>query len=356
MDVREAASLLGLAKDRVIVAIETGVRTAITGTLVKLKAAALANSYDIEQEDLDAYILAFEKEEPGRHPPVAIRRSLLIEAGYKCAVCRDNGPIEFHHIIDWAKLKHHDEQHMLAVCANCHGKITRYGEPDFQAQRKIKESLPKAQAQSTEVRQTRDMSTATAGVPAAPSPSSNVSSVSDIGAIEPPNHTTAAQEHPSVSTSHEEMLLRVFHDEIPYGGIYIAGDEDMTRIAARLFAPVPKAGGHNRSFIMLLRAAWAITELRQLGRRSAPRATWINCDRLTDATANVLAELGYDVNKINNLVTAALEKARELRCLQFKREDEWQPGMESGSGWVEKVSLSAIGQRILTSTDAIPHK
>lgn len=138
MNLNEAASLLGMSKERTKLAIEKGVETPRTRSRIYLKAVVLPNDYDVAQDDVDALIAAFEKEEPGRHPPVAVRRELLIESGYKCAVCRDSGPLEFHHIIEWTPIRHHDSEHMLAVCANCHGRITRYGEPDITAQRQIK--------------------------------------------------------------------------------------------------------------------------------------------------------------------------------------------------------------------------
>ncbi len=141
MDLKEAASLLGVSKERAIMAIESGIEAPRSRTRVRLCAALLSHGYDVAQEDLDRFIGALECEEPGRHPPVAVRRHLLIESGYRCAVCLDSAPLEFHHIIEWATIKHHDPEHMLAVCANCHGKITRYGEPDVSSQRLIKRRL-----------------------------------------------------------------------------------------------------------------------------------------------------------------------------------------------------------------------
>lgn len=145
MDLNEAASLLTFSKEQARLAVEEGVETPRTRTRVWLTAAKFQHGYDIAQEALDAFLAAFESEEPGRHPPVAVRRTLLIESGYKCAVCRDNGPLEFHHMIEWSSIRHHDPLHMLAVCANCHGKITRYGEPDIAAQKQIKDGLRERQ-------------------------------------------------------------------------------------------------------------------------------------------------------------------------------------------------------------------
>lgn len=141
MNLNEAASLLGVSRERALMAIDPGIETSHTRKRVRLAAVSLSHGYDISQQALDEFIGAFENEEPGRHPPVAVRRSLLIESGYKCAVCRENAPLEFHHIIEWATIKHHDPEYMLAICANCHGKITRYGDPDVASQKTIKREL-----------------------------------------------------------------------------------------------------------------------------------------------------------------------------------------------------------------------
>ena len=45
--------------------------------------------------------------------PAALERDLMIEAGYRCAVCQSTSPLEIDHIEDWAKgagarLRQHD--------------------------------------------------------------------------------------------------------------------------------------------------------------------------------------------------------------------------------------------------------
>lgn len=140
MNLVEVASLLQLSRERARLAIDEGIATS-DGVLVRLPAVMLETGSDVSESDLDAFIRTFEEHEPGRHPPVAVRRELLIEVGYKCAVCRGDAPLEFHHIVDWAAIRHHDPQHMFAACANCHTKITRYGQPDLVAQKEIKRRL-----------------------------------------------------------------------------------------------------------------------------------------------------------------------------------------------------------------------
>jgi len=137
MDLREVASLLRISREKAKLAIEEGIKTS-AGNVARLGAAVLSTGPDVSEDQLDAFIAALEEDEPGRHPPVSIRRELLIESRYRCAVCKGDGPLEFHHIVDWAVIKHHDARHMLVVCANCHAKITRHGEPDTTAQKEIK--------------------------------------------------------------------------------------------------------------------------------------------------------------------------------------------------------------------------
>jgi hypothetical protein len=140
MDLKETAGLLGWKRELVEIAISEGVKTPQKKLLTKLAATKQGSSYDIREEDVDSFLAAFEAEEPGRYPPVAIRRKLLIEAGYQCAICESDAPLNFHHIVDWANLKHHDPKQMLAVCGSCHDKIG-IGIIDTKAQIEIKTAL-----------------------------------------------------------------------------------------------------------------------------------------------------------------------------------------------------------------------
>lgn len=139
MNLKEVTYLLGWTREKVELAIVDGVRTA-KNQLVKLIAIKQDNDYDIKEEDVDAFLNAFEIDEPGRFPPVAIRRELRIEAGFQCAICKSDAPPRYHHFIDWAKLKHHDPAHMLSICGSCHDKIG-IGAIDTKSQIIIKQRL-----------------------------------------------------------------------------------------------------------------------------------------------------------------------------------------------------------------------
>jgi hypothetical protein len=140
MNLKEATALLGWKRELVQLAITDGIETPLSRQRVNLAATAQGNDYDITEDAIDALLAAFEREEPGRHPPVPVRRALLIESRYKCAVCRSDAPLRFHHIIEWAELQHHDPHHMLAVCGTCHDKIT-LGHIDTKAQLAFKAKL-----------------------------------------------------------------------------------------------------------------------------------------------------------------------------------------------------------------------
>lgn len=55
--------------------------------------------------------------------PAELRRRVLIEAGHRCAVptCRQH-PVEIEHIEDWAKVKEHRFENLIALCPNCHSR------------------------------------------------------------------------------------------------------------------------------------------------------------------------------------------------------------------------------------------
>jgi len=126
MTLKEAAMWLGQHEKKVRRAIEIGVQLPKSEDTVKLKATkrrGAKGSFEIDEEDLEAFVRRFEEQEPGRHPPVAVLRALAVEARHKCGICQESLPLQYHHLIEWSKLKHHDPQHMLAVCGGCHSKI-----------------------------------------------------------------------------------------------------------------------------------------------------------------------------------------------------------------------------------------
>jgi len=145
MNLSEIAKLLGYRREDVRDAIVAGIETPISKTKVFLRATQDGPDFDVLDADLDVFIAAFDGDEPGRHPPTHVRRTLLVEAGHKCGICRADAPPQFHHIIEWSKIKHYDPEFMLAVCGTCHTKINA-GQIDPQAQRLYKQRLRGGQA------------------------------------------------------------------------------------------------------------------------------------------------------------------------------------------------------------------
>ena len=138
MNVKEAARLLNWPRDQVILAIKSGV--ALGTSKIHLEGSPMGNDYDISDDELDQFINQCEANEPGRHPPLSVRRSLLVEANHRCGICREPAPLQFHHILEWERIKHHDCRHMIAVCGTCHDKI-RLGEIDHESQINYKDLL-----------------------------------------------------------------------------------------------------------------------------------------------------------------------------------------------------------------------
>ncbi|MDY3553115.1 hypothetical protein R5W24_002207 [Gemmata sp. JC717] len=125
MTVNEVAEFLGCSSEMAKTMIADGLRLPVSGTLVKLAANGNADHTDITEEHLDAFIKQFEAEEPGRHPPTKVRRELLTDARHRCVICRESHPLQYHHMVEWAKLPHHDPRHMIAICGSCHTKCTK---------------------------------------------------------------------------------------------------------------------------------------------------------------------------------------------------------------------------------------
>ena len=140
MNSKEAALLLESSRDRVRILIEEGID--LDGESVHLRGERSGSDYEISEQALNEFIKKMEKAQPGRYPPLHVRRQLLIESGYKCSVCRSDAPLQFHHMLEWSNLRNHDQRHMLAICGTCHDKITRTGQIDLEAQRMIKDRLP----------------------------------------------------------------------------------------------------------------------------------------------------------------------------------------------------------------------
>jgi hypothetical protein len=133
MTINEVAAFLGYSPERAERLVENGLVLPKTGTIVKLSSTKVGDRIDIGEDQFNEFVAAFEAEEPGRHPPAGVRRALLVESRHRCAICREGPPFQFHHMLDWAKLKHHDPHHMLTVCGTCHSRCTN-GFIDYKAQ------------------------------------------------------------------------------------------------------------------------------------------------------------------------------------------------------------------------------
>ena len=63
--------------------------------------------------------------------PTEIKRRILIESGYRCAIPTCRFPVtENAHIISWAKTSDHSYENLITLCPNCHalydsGKISK---------------------------------------------------------------------------------------------------------------------------------------------------------------------------------------------------------------------------------------
>ncbi|MCF6317160.1 MAG: HNH endonuclease [Marinosulfonomonas sp.] len=79
---------------------------------------------------------------PSRHVPVALKRKLFEEAGYRCAVptCRGASALEVEHIDEWSVVKEHLFENLIVLCATCHSRVTR-GEIEKSAIQNYKANL-----------------------------------------------------------------------------------------------------------------------------------------------------------------------------------------------------------------------
>ena len=74
--------------------------------------------------------------------PISLKRKLLEEAGYRCAIptCRTPSPLDMEHIEPWSKVKSHEFENMIILCPNCHARVTR-GEISKEAIKTYKRNL-----------------------------------------------------------------------------------------------------------------------------------------------------------------------------------------------------------------------
>ncbi len=61
--------------------------------------------------------------------PADLERRLMIEAGYRCAVCKTPEPLQIDHIIEWSTVLKHEFQNMIVLCANCHARKKNSSDP-----------------------------------------------------------------------------------------------------------------------------------------------------------------------------------------------------------------------------------
>lgn len=76
--------------------------------------------------------------------PASLERDLMIESGYRCALCGAVDPLEIEHIEDYATVKEHVFVNMIVLCANCHRRKKDTSNPrhiNKISLKKIKENL-----------------------------------------------------------------------------------------------------------------------------------------------------------------------------------------------------------------------
>jgi hypothetical protein len=53
----------------------------------------------------------------------------MIEAGYRCAVCKTTEPLVIDHIVEWSEVQKHEFENMIVLCANCHARKKNTSDP-----------------------------------------------------------------------------------------------------------------------------------------------------------------------------------------------------------------------------------
>jgi len=61
--------------------------------------------------------------------PSDLERSLMIEAGYRCVVCKTPEPLQIDHIVEWSAVQKHEFENMIVLCANCHARKKNSSDP-----------------------------------------------------------------------------------------------------------------------------------------------------------------------------------------------------------------------------------
>jgi type I restriction enzyme R subunit len=62
--------------------------------------------------------------------PAEVARKILVESGYRCAVCGAGLPLERAHIVPWRRSREHRAEDLISLCANCHQRadLEEWGE------------------------------------------------------------------------------------------------------------------------------------------------------------------------------------------------------------------------------------
>lgn len=61
--------------------------------------------------------------------PSELERDLMLESGYRCALCKATSPLQIDHIVEWSKVNEHKFENMIVLCANCHARKTNTNNP-----------------------------------------------------------------------------------------------------------------------------------------------------------------------------------------------------------------------------------
>ena len=68
---------------------------------------------------------------PDKRPdiPADLERSLMIKAGYRCAICKKTSGLQIDHIVEWPKVRKHEFNNMIVLCAVCHARKKNTSDP-----------------------------------------------------------------------------------------------------------------------------------------------------------------------------------------------------------------------------------
>lgn len=56
------------------------------------------------------------------HIPNSLLRDLMLEAGYRCSICKSTDALEIDHIDEYSEVKNHTFDNMIVLCPNCHSR------------------------------------------------------------------------------------------------------------------------------------------------------------------------------------------------------------------------------------------